>query len=565
MTPLSAATPRPGETEALQGDPVPTVTGETLFRQRVERQPNALALADAEDRSDESLSPGRPYSYGQAERAITGLARLFADHGLSPGEIVGVQMPNVAETVLVYLAAWRAGLTVAAFPYLWRGLELAEACAQLQPAALIGGGRGDGEALADRLRKVAVEHFCVRMVAGFGADLPDGVTPLDAALAGEEGGSFAPYHSFAPALIGFTARPGRGLVPVAHGQDDLLAQGAMAVLALSLNGRDRLLNPFPLSGATGLGFGLMPWLIAGGSLIQHQPFDFAAFRSQLVSFEVTAAALPLPYLRALAEDGILTTPECKLRRLGRVLFGCGPFEALPPKMPTAPRLFDLYPLGDLACLFLPYAAARDAQQVPRGDPAFGGKTASGAKARQASFIETARGRAIEGEPAELMLGGPAVPKGQGGLPADGRGLVGTGLRCRPDANNAAVLRLEGDAELIRHGAFSIAASELDALFSGFPACEDAAAFSLPDPVMGERILAAVVPKPGQTATLVSLNWYLNKRELAPFKLPEALINVAFIPRDREGAVLRLDLARQAKAMGLADQDAPRRRFAKQPA
>ena len=66
----------------------------------------------------------------------------------------------------------------------------------------------------------------------------------------------------------------------------------MTVLALSLTRHDVILNPYPLSGVTGLALGLMPWLISGATLLQHQPFDYDGFVRQLLDDRATVTALP---------------------------------------------------------------------------------------------------------------------------------------------------------------------------------------------------------------------------------------------------------------------------------
>ncbi|MCW8955816.1 MAG: hypothetical protein OQL09_02955, partial [Gammaproteobacteria bacterium] len=48
-----------------------------------------------------------------------------------------------------------------------------------------------------------------------------------------------------PSLITFTARAGEPLVPLFRHEDEILAQGAMAVLALSLDRSDVILNAYP--------------------------------------------------------------------------------------------------------------------------------------------------------------------------------------------------------------------------------------------------------------------------------------------------------------------------------
>jgi acyl-CoA synthetase (AMP-forming)/AMP-acid ligase II len=161
----------------------------------------------------------------------------------------------------------------------------------------------------------------VRFVLGFGPDLPDGVASLDEAIAagrGDAGPGIEAPMGKGPAMINFTARAGMPLVPIIRTEDALLAQGAMTVLALGLDSRDVILNPYPLTGPAGLALGLMPWLIGGATLAQHHPFDYGAFVEQLVATGATVTALPAPVLAELAKDGVLQSPECRLRRLGAV-------------------------------------------------------------------------------------------------------------------------------------------------------------------------------------------------------------------------------------------------------
>jgi acyl-CoA synthetase (AMP-forming)/AMP-acid ligase II len=66
----------------------------------------------------------------------------------------------------------------------------------------------------------------------------------------------------------------------------------MMVMALKFDRSDVILNPYPLTAPTGLALGLMPWLISGCTLLQHQPFDAAAFEEQLIEGGATVTALP---------------------------------------------------------------------------------------------------------------------------------------------------------------------------------------------------------------------------------------------------------------------------------
>jgi mycobactin salicyl-AMP ligase len=101
------------------------------------------------------------------------------------------------------------------------------------------------------------------------------------------------------------------------------------------------------------------------------------------------------------------------------------------------------------------------------------------------------------------------------------------------------------SELRAHGGFTIATGDLDDLYRSFSGFLDAACFVLPDPIMGDRLLAAVVPKPGRLISVEALHRLLRHRGVAPYKHPEQLITVDAIPRDEAGRVLRDQLAQVA--------------------
>ena len=64
--------------------------------------------------------------------------------------------------------------------------------------------------------------------------------------------------------------------------------------------------------------------------------------------------------------------------------------------------------------------------------------------------------------------------------------------------------------------------------------------------MGERIAAVVVPRPGATPTLDSLQQHFAAAGLAAFKRPERLRIAAQLPRNPLGKLLRAELSRIAE-------------------
>lgn len=517
------------------------LTADGLLRRRASQRPGVTALCDPPNLEALGFGVPKTLSYRDADAAVDALASFFIDLGLEPGDTIAAQLPNLALAPLTLLGAWRAGLTVAAVPMLWRAEEIAKVCEQVAPKALIGVSSFVGEKRAETLCAVAAAKMSIRFVLGFGRDLPDGIVSLDEAIAAGQKGRERLMESpprITPAMITFTARAGAPLVPVARREEELLAQGAMTVLSLSLDIRDVILNPYPLTGPVGLSLGLMAWLVGGGTLVQHTPFDYQPFVQQLLDSGATMTAVPPPILAELVKDGVLRKPSCRLRRLGAVwsmpeLAASAP----PPLYGATPLLFDVYPLGDLASLVLRRETRAGLTSLPVGRIDFEDD-------ETAVFIETKLGRARSGDADELLLRGPLVPRAMGPLSGDGEGFVSTGLRAEAEAGDSGRLRIKRDAELLHHGGFAIAASELDQLYQGFPGYLDAACFVLSDPVIGERIFAAIVPKPSEPVALDALHRFLVERQVAPYKFPDRLLVVKQIPRDAEGRVLREQILMQ---------------------
>ncbi len=64
----------------------------------------------------------------------------------------------------------------------------------------------------------------------------------------------------------------------------------------------------------------------------------------------------------------------------------------------------------------------------------------------------------------------------------------------------------------------------------------------PDEVLGERICAVAVPRPGQSPVLADVVSWLEAQGVARIKLPEKLLVVETLPRNPLGKLLRHELA-----------------------
>jgi 2,3-dihydroxybenzoate-AMP ligase len=155
----------------------------------------------------------------------------------------------------------------------------------------------------------------------------------------------------------------------------------------------------------------------------------------------------------------------------------------------------------------------------------------------------------DGEVGELLVRGPYTLRGYYGVPeynartftSDGFYCSGDLMRRHPSGNYIVEGRKK---DLINRGGEKISAEEIENLILSHPAVLNVACVPMPDPVLGERMCAFVVPKPGRTLTLAELTAFLTEKGLAKFKLPERLELTDDLPLSKFGKVAKNVLTKQ---------------------
>jgi len=144
---------------------------------------------------------------------------------------------------------------------------------------------------------------------------------------------------------------------------------------------------------------------------------------------------------------------------------------------------------------------------------------------------------------ELLVRGPWVAASYSGNATPDRwtddGWFRTGDVARIDAHGFVQLT-DRTADLIKSGGEWIASQELENALMGHPAVQEAAVIGVPHPKWSERPLAAVVLKPGATATADDLRAHLAAK-FPKFWLPDEVVFVATIPRTSAGKFKKSEL------------------------
>jgi len=280
-------------------------TLDALFRRILARQPDAPALIDPADKLRVTGQPPRRLTFAQADRAISALAAHFVEAGLPRHSVIAVQLPNTVEFALTVLAAHRAGLIVALLPQLWRHADLTVALNRIGARAIVSCARIDGVSHADLAMNAAVEAFSIRHVCGFGTDLPDGMIALDDVIA--NGFATAPAGAIdarQAAIISFDVTA-TGLIPVPRTHLNLIAGGLAIFLESGMVAGSRLLSAQIMSSFAGLSASLTCWLLSGGTLALHHPFDADVLLRQLAELHCDTLIAPAAMAMRLNEDDSL--------------------------------------------------------------------------------------------------------------------------------------------------------------------------------------------------------------------------------------------------------------------
>lgn len=166
-----------------------------------------------------------------------------------------------------------------------------------------------------------------------------------------------------------------------------------------------------------------------------------------------------------------------------------------------------------------------------------------------------------GEPGELEVRGPYTIRGyyraeehnRTAFSPEGFYRSGDVVRMHPSGN----LVVEGRVkDLINRGGEKISAEEIENLILAHPKVFNVAAVAMPDPRLGERTCAYVVPREEEEIALGELVDFLAWRGIAKFKLPERLERVSELPLTSVGkvdkAALREDVAAKLRSEGGAE-------------
>jgi hypothetical protein len=282
--------------------PAVSPTLDTLFQRTLMRQPHAPALLDPLNKFRVTGHQPRRMSYAEADTAIEALSAYFVESGLPANSVIAIQLPNTVEFVLTVLAAHRAGLVVAVLPLLWRHAELTAALNRTAARAIVTMRTVDGVSYADLAMHAAAEAFSIRHVCGFGTDLPEGMASLDDVLARPPGATRTVIQDGRKAaMISFDVTA-EGFRPVPRPHFSLIAAGLAMSLEADIKQGATVMTAFTPMSFAGLASSLAVWLLCGGALALHHPFENDVLEQQINEHECDVLIAPAQFAQRLGDS-----------------------------------------------------------------------------------------------------------------------------------------------------------------------------------------------------------------------------------------------------------------------
>jgi AMP-binding enzyme len=480
------------------------ITLDGLFRRAAARRPGAIALADAPNRTQ--FADGAPLrlSYAEADRMISAIAGRLRRMGLPTDSIVGIQMPNIVENVLTILGVLRAGLIAAPLPLLWRRADAVTALARVGAKALIASRRAGKFELCALATRVAAEVFSIRYVGGFGGNLPDGVVPFDDLFTAakpdpvpalDRDGTAAAHLAVTTFEVGED-----GPVPVARRHLELLAGGVSVLLESRLEQDASMLSAVAPASFAGICLTLVPWLLTGGTLVLHHPFDADIFARQRRDDRAATLILPAAAAFRLAETGLFaregpTTVVAAWHAPDR-------FSASPDWPERDAVLVDIAIFGEAGLVAGRRGAGGRVLPIPLG-PVAAPREAAGAVAVVELAATSAGTLALRGPMAPRHVFPPGIDRSdQPHFEIARDGFVDSGYPCRSDMLTKAAIVTGPPSGIVNVGGYRFPLCRLLETIGRIDS--GAALAALPDPVTGQRLVGTAADLDAMQSALGAL-------------------------------------------------------------
>ncbi len=491
------------------------------------------------------LDRDRSITYGELDRMSNNLALNLLEAGFQPLDRVVVQLPNVSEFVVLYLALQKiGGIPIAAlmphrFAEISQFVELSGAVACVVPDQ-----QGDFDycAMVERIRQKVpkLRHAIVLGPArpGF-LSLPDMIAkPSSLPVSALAGIRIDPVDPAIFQLSGGTTGIPK-LIPRTH--NDYAYNSKVASSVCAVGEESVLLVILPIAHNLPLACpGIQGFLFHGGRVVlstSPRPEDVCALidKHKVTHIKVVPALL----IRLLHDPAVSRHDLSSLK-----IIQSGGQSMLPEVRLLSKRLIpsafvqENFGMSEGLLMFVRLDDPLDVSQETVGRPV--------CPDDEVRLLDDDDREILGGEVGELCCRGPYTLRGYFGVPeynartftSDGFYRSGDLMRRHKSGNYIVEGRKK---DLINRGGEKISAEEIENLILSHPSVKNASCVPVPDPVLGERMCACVLLRENARLNFDELKNFLLGKEIAKYKLPERLEIMQDFPLSPFGKVSKKTL------------------------
>jgi 2,3-dihydroxybenzoate-AMP ligase len=489
---------------------------------------------------------GEDITYAELDARAERLARNLYDLGLRPLDRMVVQLSNDAPFAYLYVALQKIGaIPILALPqHRYRELEqfarLSEAVACVVPDKAKD---ADFREIVDRVRATA-PSLRLAMVDG---PASEGFLSLRDLLDAEPTTSAAELAAIAidpddPAVFllsgGTTGVP--KLIPRTHNDYDFNSR--LAVSVCDIRDDDCLLDVLPIAHNLPLACpGMQGFWFSGARVVLHPSTRGSSVFPLIEEHRVTHIHMVPALLIMWLNDPDIHTYDLSSVRVVQ----SGGQRLQPETRLLAEKLLpnctvqENFGMAEGLLMFVRLDDPREVRLETVGRPI--------CPDDEVRLVDEEGEPVPDGEAGELLCRGPYTLRGYFRAPEhnaraftpDGFYRSGDLMWRHPTGNYVVAGRRK---DLINRGGEKISAEEIENLILAHPAVLNVACIPVPDPVLGERMCACIVPRTGaEPPSLEELVGFLRSHEIAAFKLPERLEVLDSFPLSPIGKVSKKDL------------------------
>ncbi|EHK85824.1 AMP-binding protein [Rhodococcus pyridinivorans] len=490
--------------------------------------PDRMALAE----------PTRSLTFAEFDAAVNALASALQAHGIAPGDVVSWQLPNWIEACVVHLAAIRIGAVSNPIIPIYRHTETAFILRQSASRIVFVPSvfrNFDYAAMACEIARELDEPPTV-VVVGEGS--PAGGIRYDAFVDGAEKPNRVDRSPDDVMLLLYTSGTTSDPKGAMHSHNTLNYENRSIADLLELSESDVIFMPSPVGHITGILYGIQlpPMLRSGVALLDV--WSPQAGMRLIDEYRCTTTVAATPFLHGIVHDPSGSSHDLSSMRN----FLCGGADVPPDLVIEATDTLDALVARVYGSTEFPTASAGK-----RNDPLTKRATTDGRaiKSAEIRIVDDDMQDVTPGIPGEILLRGPEMFLGyldnrlnDSAFTADGWFRSGDLGRLDTEGYLEIVGRKK---DIIIRGGENLSAKEVEDHLFAHPMIADVAVVGSPDPVLGERVCAIVVPEPEVDIELEHLTGWLIERNIARQKLPESLIVVDELPRTASGKIQKFKL------------------------